>query len=74
MLSGVKIGVKICDADLSVMYSDVEIPTTSMSHRISVRHLGAEICDAETCYLSARTHGADPQGPKMSLSLSGGQI
>ena len=36
--------------------------------------IGAKICGAETCYLGARTHGADPQGPKMSLSFPGGQM
>jgi len=36
--------------------------------------LGAKICGAETCYLGDRTRGVDPQGPKMSLSLSGDQM
>jgi len=35
------------------------------------RHLDAKICGAEMCYLGAMSPGADPQGPKMSLSLPG---
>jgi len=70
---GAEVGAKICGADLGVMYYGAEVPTTSTPPRISVRHFGVKICGAETYYLGARTHGADPHDPKMSLSPSESQ-
>ena len=74
VISVSEVGAKIYGANLGVMYYGVEVPATSTPPRISASHLGAKICGAETCYFGARTHGADPQGPKMSLSLSESQM
>ena len=58
---GAEVGATDLGADLSAMYYDAEVPATSTSPRISARHLGAKICDAETCYLGAMSHDADPR-------------
>ena len=71
---GVEVGATDLGADLGAMYYGNEVPATSTPPRISARHLGAKICDAETCYLGAMSPDADPQGPKMSLRLSRGQM
>jgi len=49
---GAEVGAKICGADL-------EVPATSTPPRISASHFGAKICGAETCYLGAKSSGAD---------------
>jgi len=36
------------------------------------RHLGAKTYGAETCYLGAVGHGADPKGPKIDFRRPGG--
>ena len=53
------LGARIHGAELGAKICGIEV--------------GAKICGVETCYLDAMIPGADPQGPKMSLSLSGGQ-
>ena len=58
---GVEVGATDLGADLGAMYYGNEVPATSTPPRISARHLRAKICGAETCYLGAKTRGADPR-------------
>ena len=66
-----EVDAKICGVHHAAMYYDVEVSTTSNFLLCMARYLNVKICGVETCYFGVRTHGADPQSPKMSLSLSG---
>jgi len=68
-----QLGARVRDAEvgtkIGVMYYGTEVPATSTPPRISARHFGAKICGAKTCYLGARTHGADPRSKDEFKSL-----